>query len=394
MNLIQKLWNRIVPDVYYGTIAGQRTRFEIDRFSSGCITQTHYPTHYRKYVELAKDVYVIEDAISKIGKIVSQVNFVSDRPQDKIVKLLNNPNDKQSEQEFLKEFSFYIKSAGWTVIWKKYKSFGNIEGMQLINLNPDKTSFTDTGDIETEYEEKEERIKLDDVIIFYDSIRESNNKGYSVLKPLRSQVNNILDAQRAKGIQIEKSGTTIVSPKVATAANPTDEGLNSIVHPDVPGHQSQKQQIEDKLNTRGLENNIIVSSKGLDALSLAQGLNAFDFNSTVEPDAIAIYSALGVDVELTPYGKNNTYENKAVAELKLVQSEAIPLVNNLINSLKSEFNSTAIIEGKFDHLDCMSIVEKRMQETKTVRIEHVITLQQNNLIDENKAKEMLKDIIG
>ena len=270
----------------------------------------------------------------------------------------------------------------------------NFDTMELINLDPDKTEFSSTGDILTEYDDKEYGISKDDVIILFDTVREKSGKGYSALKPLKSQIDNILDAQRAKGIQIQNSGITLISPKAATAQNQVDEGINAIVHPDNPNHITQKQQIENKLSGRGLENRYIVSSKGLDASNLGSQLNAVNFDDIEEADKLSICSAFGVDVELTPYGKNATFDNKQQAELSIVQKEATPLMENLINSLVSVFPGKGNPNVSFAHLDCMSIIEKRIQETNTVRITQVTTLLGSGLIDDKKGKELLKDIIG
>lgn len=377
----------------YGSINGMPTKFSLDSYGIGSLKETHYPDGYSKYVRLQREVFVVNNAVNKIAKFLSEVEFTSENENDKILQKLNEPNDKQSKQEFLKEFAIYTKSAGWSIIWKRYKSFGNWDTLELINVNPDGANFTTNGEsIVFHHEEKEYTIKLTDVIIFYDTIRQSNNKGYSVLKPLRSQIKNILDAQKAKGIQIENSGTTIVSPKVTQQSN-MDNGLDSITLPDVPGQVTQKDVIEAKLNHRGIENRIVVASRGLDALNLSAELNDFKFDEVNEVDVLTIYESFGINKDLTPYGKDATYDNKKVAELSLVQGEVSPLAANLVNSLNSEFADRGEVSFNFDHLECMSIVRERIEKTNTERIAQVQSLLQMELIDQNKAKQMLNGII-
>lgn len=377
-----------------GSINGTPVRMWLDVFNTGKKQHIFYPERYNKYVALQKEVFVVNNAIGKIAKVVSKADFVSEKDNDVLVSKLNNPNQKQSKQEFLKEFTVYVKAAGWGIVWKKWQSIGNFETLELINIDPDCADFTTNGKIKFEYEEQKHTVELTDVILFYDTVREKDGRGYSALRPLRSQINNVLDAQRAKGIQIENSGTTIVSPKALNNTSVADEGLNAMVHPEIPGQISQKQQIEDKLNNRGIENRVIVASKGLDALNLSSELNGFKFNETIEADILAIYDALGVPVELTPYGKNVTYENKAVAELSLLQSEAMPLVESLVLSLVLEFPTIkSEIKVNFDSLEAMTIVRKRNEESNTKKIEQVVTLIDNQLITPVQAQQMLTGII-
>lgn len=379
--------------IEFDTIAGQQAVLSLDTFEMGDKKHTHYPDSFNKYVRLHNEVFVIKNAVGKIAKLVSKAEFTSEGKNNKYVEKLENPNLKQSKQEFLTEFTVYLKSAGWTVIWKKYGSFGDVSTLELINLDPDKIDFLKGDKINVEYEGKPWELDLSDVILFYDSIRTKEGKGYSPLKPLRSQVNNILDGQIAKGIQIENSGTTIVSPKAANNQNVQDEGLNALVHPDVPNQITQKQQIELKLNNRGLKNRVVVASKGLDALNLSAELNSFKFDEVTEADKLDIYDAFNVPVELTPYGKNATYDNKMVAELSLLEKEVIPIAENLVNSLNSEFDMPEPLQVNFNHLDCMTVVENRIQETNGKKIEQVKSLMDMGLIGMPRAKELLNDIL-
>lgn len=388
----------------YGSINGVPTRFSLDTYGIGVTKHTHFPNSYSRYVELQREVFVVNNAVGKIAKILSKANFTADKDNDRLLAKLKEPNKKQSQQEFLKEFATFIKSAGWVVIWKRNESFANWETLELIPLDPDKVSFTEKNDaVIGEYEGQSYTISLQDCIIFYDSVRDKNGKGYSVLKPLRSQICNVLDAQKAKGIQIENSGTTIVSPKTnTTTGGIVDEGLDSVVIPDlpaIPGSTTpsavkQKQIIEDKLNHRGLDNRIVVSSKGLDVVNLSSEFNNFKFDEAVEKDVLAIFDAFGIPVELTPYGKNNTYDNMQRAELAFVQSEILPLAQSLVDSLNAEFPNRGFVYVDFNDLDCMSIVEKRKEETNSVRIKQVTDMITAGLIDVPKGKEMLNDIIN
>ncbi len=364
---------------------------EIDSFNiGGSDKKTFYPES-TKFFKLQKENFVLNNVFNKIASKFSSVEFLSDSENNEIIDKINNPNQKQSKEEFLKEFAIYILSSGYTIIWKKYQSFGNFKTLELINLNPDKTDI-DGESIITEVDDKSVKLMISDVIVFYDSVRNSTTqKGYSRITPLRTQVNNIKDAQIAKGIQIENSGTTIVSPKAAVNGNNIDEGLNAPVPVMGGGMKSQKEEMEDRLNTRGIQNRIIVSNKGLDAKNLSSELNNVKFHEVVETDILAVYDAYNFPIELSPYGKNATFENKEVAEVSLMESEAYPLAKNLMNSLNSEFpNKKPITDISYSHLNSMSVVEERTQKTNGTTIDQLKVLLDAEVITKEEFKKELK----
>lgn len=364
---------------------------EIDVFGMGKTKKTHY-TDDTEFYKKQSECYGLNSVITKIASIFSNVEFTDGKSDNSLlVKKLNNPNNFQSKEEFLKEFAVFVLSCGYGVIWKRYSSYGMFDTLELINLNPDKIQINKES-ISVEYEDKVETIVLTDLIFFYDTLRLQNSKkGYSRITPLRSQVENILAAQRAKGIQIDNSGTTIVSPKSSAATNNVDQGLNAPI-PTVNGNiKTQKEEMEDKLNSNGLSNRIIVSSKGLDAVNLSEKLNNVDFHKIIESDLLAIYDAFNFPIELSPYGKNAKYENKQVAEVSLLEKEVTPLMGNLMGSLKSEFKSKGEAEATYKHLNAYSVVEERIQKINKEKLEN-LKLAKDLGLEEAKAKEVVNQI--
>ncbi len=388
-------WENTVIGRYFDTnkktkvINGSVVNMEIDAFSIGSSGNSYYPDS-TDFVKLQERNFVLNNVIGDIAKKFSNAVF-TDEKESALLKKINNPNQYQSKEEFLKEFAIYILAAGYTVIWKSFVSFGNFETLQLINLNPDDTEINSKdAKITFSHDGKSITVDLSDVIVFYDTRRNSTDKkGYARVIPLKSQLDNISLAQKAKNIQIQNSGTTIVSPKQTSAGNSIDEGLNAMV-PIVSGNLiTQKDAMEEKLNTRGLENRIIVSSKGLDAVNLSEKLNNIDFNKIVEPDALVVCDAFGFPEELSPFGQDATFDNKAVAELALFENEIIPLANNLTNSLSAEFKNKGNIQANYNHLGVMSIVKNRVIDTNTKIITQYDLLFSKELITKEEYKAIL-----
>lgn len=166
MSWFSNLYQKFVPTVQYSTLNGQRVRMEIDGFTFGKKIHTYYPDNYQKYVELQRNNFVINTVIGKIAKGVSSVKFVSEKENDPLVNKLKNPNNEQSQQEFLKEFTTYLKAAGWVVIWKEWQSIGNFETLQLRNIDPDCCDFDKSGEkLIFEHDDKEHTVLKSDCII-------------------------------------------------------------------------------------------------------------------------------------------------------------------------------------------------------------------------------------
>lgn len=369
-------------------------RMEIENFEIGDSIKLYYPEE-TNYVDLQEKNYVLSDVLGKIAKTFSNACFEDENEESELLNKINEPNDKQSKEEFLKEFAIYLLASGYGMIWKKYVSFGNFETLQLININPDpkKTQITKNNVI-TEIDGKKETIRKLDIIFFYD-IKKNNNddKGYSRIKPLRSQVKNIEDAQRAKNIQICNSGTTIVSPKANPSANNNiDEGLNTPNIQPITGIRTQQQDMEDKLNSRGISNRIIVSTKGVDAVNLSAQLNNLDFYKIVEQDILAVYDAFGFPAELSPYGKNATFENKPAAENMLIENEVLPLAQSFVKSLNSEFESRGNIDVNYNHLSSVATTKNKVYETNKTIAETYSGLSDKGIITTQDAKRILENM--
>lgn len=345
------------------------------------------------FVKLQEKNFVLNNVIGKIAKTFSNADFVDeDGRESALLEKVENPNDKQSKEEFLKEFAIFLLSAGWTVVWKRYKSFGNFDTMELININPDcdKTEVRKDSII-TEIDGKDETIQKRDLIFFYD-IRKNieNDKGYSRIKPLRSQVRNIEDAQVAKGIQIVNSGVTLISPKAETRNN-MDMGLETPMIPNMQpaGFKTQKDDLEEKLNSRTIGNRIVFSNKGVDGYNLSESLVGLDFYSLVEPDILAIYDAFNFPPELSPYGKNSKYENRPAAEVTLIENEILPLANSFIKSLEAEFPNKGNVRVSYDHLRSVAVTKNQVHDTNSKIANTYVGLVNAGIITPQQANTIL-----
>lgn len=351
------------------------------------------------FVQLQEEHYILNDVINKIAKTFSNAQFSDGKSNSTaLVDKINNPNQKQSKEEFLKEYAIFLLSAGWTCIWKKYESFGNFDTLQLININPD-PCITEVrkNTVVTVINGKQETIEKRQLIFFYD-VRKNyeDDKGISRIKPLKMQVLNTRDASFAKNIQICKSGTTLVSPKAAPSGSIPDEGLNvpNLMPVGIDGKRppTAREDLEDKLNTRGVANRIIVANKGLDSTNLGADLAKMDYYKIVEDDILAIFDAYNFPPELSPYGKNSKYENRDAAEVALIESEVYPMSKSLTDSLEAEFTNKGTLEVSYDHLKAVANTNNKIHDTKAKIVDYYATMVDKGIITSQEANKKLTEL--
>lgn len=355
------------------------------------------------FYKIYKQNFAVKSAIDLVARKFSNTQFKDlDNETSQLLDKIHFPNEFQSKEEFLKDFAINLLASGYSMVWKKYVSYGVFDSLELIVI-PTDTDITSIGKntVTTTINNKEETIKIEDIIFFYDTQKSKYGlTGISRIASLKSQIDNIADAQRAKNIQIHNSGTTIVSPKTSNNSNAVDEGLDKpivqINQPLLPNGEkapkmkTQKEEMEDRLNSRAMENRIIVSSKGVDAKNLSSELNSVNFSDKVISDILFVYFTFGIPEELTPFGKNATYNNKGEAENSLIESEIEPLNSSLCESLNIEFEGRGNIAGSYSHLSSVSKTRNEVYKTNKDIAKTYEDLFKAGLIDDKEARELLE----
>lgn len=365
---------------------------EIEVFGDSRKKKEYYSEDYN-YYRLYERNFVVSTIIGKLARTFSNAQFQDESGKEsELLKKIQIPNNIQSTEEFLKDFAINLFTSGYSMIWNKYGSYGMFSSLEWIVI-PTDTDITSVGKktVTTIINDKREVIKVEDIIFFYDIKRRVDSlEGVSRLRPFKSQIDNITDSQFAKNIQIENSGTTVVSPK-SSATNNIDEGLNAPVPTSMGGLKTQKEEMEERLNSRGIANRIIVSNKGLDAKNLSAELNDMKFNEIVESDVLAIYDAYSFPPELSPYGKNATFENKPAAENALIESEIYPLAESLVRSLNQEFAKQGKLLMTYDHLNSVATTKNKIVDVKKTTTDIYLSLVEKEIISKEEAKRILTE---
>ena len=379
----------------------------------------------QKNVFTAKKIEVIDTAISYIARWFSQGilkaydsngNEIESTP---LLEKLKNPNQLQSQFEFLSQWAYFTKANGKSFIKPYTKSIGfekDIERTDLHNLNPDFIKeFKNTKSIfkaskKDDFFVFEEKIKAgysqitikhkffySDAIVFSDNINTNNQT--SVLASLQDEVKNIYLAQKGKFNKLEHSGVIVVSPKNTEAKESL--GLDKPVTGKSP-ELTQKQIIEERLNTSGntSDGGVIVVGTGLNAQNLTEGLNSLDYDKEVIEDYRRVFKKFGISDELSEISqkeKSNSSlgdsgNKKEVALLQFLQNTIEPLGDLFAGTITSFYDDGITYKMEYNHLTPYQIVESKKTEQNKTKVELIALLKNEELISIDEAKDIIKTL--
>lgn len=342
------------------------------------------------YLQCVMSNPVLFRCIDVIADIVSQAEFKveDDNENDPLLRLLNNPNEYQSKQDFLKEFIFYKLAYGY-VYQMPLGAVGmtnNVERVDsLYNLNTCKIEIhkefatrlqmrADTrATKQKQFKYCEDHIKTmfaySEVIPFFDT---PNGLGHdfmysapSRLTSIHKPIKNIDKALHAENVAIGQAGTWIVSGSSKGADSGMLRGLKG----------KEKENIERRLSfDTGLGNkrgNIVATETPVSAQSLHTAMNQLGVSESVMNNANLIMNTFGIPKEVYSLDKSgSTYENQKQAYINLIQNIIQPEVDDLCNSYQSFFNYDKKITATFDHLAVMQHIEE-LKADKALKISQV-----------------------
>lgn len=333
---------------------------------------------------------VLFRCIDIIADLVSLAEFrVNDEENENhpLIKLLNNPNEFQSKQDFLKEFIFNKYSYGFVYQYplKPDGFLAKLDNVDSIyNLNPkgikynenfatrllSRSEIQELKQKQFKYTEKhqERNFNISDVIPFYDTanglgddfMMKAKSRLLSIAKPIK----NIDVALSAEHTALSQAGTWIISG--------SSKGGNVGISTGLTG--KEKQEMETSFNGFGLaqRKRAIFTDKMLDANSLHTPMSELGIKESVMNNANLIINAFGIPKEVYSIDKSgSTFENQKEAYINLIQNVVQAEVNDLCNSYMSYFDLKGdVITGTFDHVAVMQHIEDKKAD-KALKLSQV-----------------------
>lgn len=336
-----------------------------DRFNQhSCVTKLKEDNA----VELSYKITAINIAVERIGQALNSGRiYVEDSngkilENDPLARVLNNPNEFQTREEFYKQFARFYYAGGYCFILPQEiakQTITDVYGMEAGEktfrsiaakyLN-DKTEFwlLNPDDIDTEFSDqvlkgnKQAKVSYSNslfngstefrfLIPFYDNSDPENPiKGKSRLWAVAQDIEHIQRADDIIRWFQSLFGNIIVSPKRPennangfSGKNLTDP-VNSI-----NGHVTHKDVIEEKLNAN--VRNILVSEVGLDAVNLMQSINEQDLNKEKKESENKIFDLFQIP---NAYRTQSKYDNYSNEIMEWYDSVIVPLSSNVARSFE------------------------------------------------------------
>lgn len=324
---------------------------------------------------------VLFGLVDKIAMYMAQTEFYigekDAQTSDPLLDLINDPNEFQSKQDFLKEYIFQRISNGYTFVAPiGADSFENrVERVDsLYNLNSSKIEFKQDNfqtklltreqiknlNITFRYNDghaTSQDFRIDQVIPFFDVangltdefLLKSPSKIDSVLLPAV----NMIKAFEAQNVVIKSNGREMFF----------SEQKGDKLGIQKPISNDDKTEIQRKNNTYGMQRGMSRSmflkgetgwkSLHIDAKDLA-------LKEAIETTASAVAAAFNVSKDLIPVFSNAKYENQKESEIALIQGVVEPIVADFCNSLSSYFvgYDKKPLQYSLDHLAPMQHIEQ------------------------------------
>lgn len=336
-----------------------------DRFNQySCVTKLKEDNA----VELSYKITAINIAVERIGQALNSGRiYVEDSngkilENDPLTRVMNNPNEFQTREEFYKQFARFYYAGGYCFILpqeiakqKVTDAYGLETGEKIFRtiaakyLN-DKTEFwlLNPDEVDTEFSDqvlkgnKPAKVSYSNslfngstefkfLIPFYDNSDPENPiKGKSRLWAVAQDIEHIQRADDIIRWFQSLFGNIIVSPK-RPENNANGFSGKSLTDPinSINGHVTHKDVIEEKLNAN--VRNILVSEVGLDAVNLMQSINEQDLNKEKKESENKIFDLFQIPQAYRTQAKYDNYSNEI---MEWYDSVIVPLSSNVARSFE------------------------------------------------------------
>jgi hypothetical protein len=324
--------------------------------------------------------------VDRNGKVIENSPYI---------KLLQQPNYFQSQNDWLFQQMWFLSTAGTNFILEK-KAFSNDVPKAVFNLVPseidlnkahkvnkfivtekDKKAF---GEREIKYtlDNTEYTIKLNELIPLYDLSNGLTNNSFftseSRVKGVSKVLQNIDENLRSKNKNLKMSQKYL-------AKNSSDGNEAQILDND-------RKDIYSKLEV----NSTIITNRNIDVKHLVSDMKRLYLDEQFADDANKVLLAFEMSKNVLNYfAKDSTFENQNQGLISYIQNSIQTTAKNTMNSLNSQwglFERGEKLIASYDHLACMqSVVNDKIKSFTEMQNAIKIGLE-NQTLDIATAKKM------
>jgi hypothetical protein len=324
--------------------------------------------------------------VDRNGKVIENSPYI---------KLLQQPNYFQSQNDWLFQQMWFLSTAGTNFILEK-KAFTSEWPVAIFNLIPseidlnkahkvnkfivtekDKKAFGDRT-IKYTLDNTEYTIKLNELIPLYDLSNGLTNNSFftseSRVKGVSKVLQNIDENLRSKNKNLKMSQKYL-------AKNSSDGNEAQILDND-------RKDIYSKLEV----NSTIITNRNIDVKHLVSDMKRLYLDEQFADDANKVLLAFEMNKNILNYfAKDSTFENQDKGLISWIQNSIQTTAKNTMNSLTSQwglFERGEKLIASYDHLACMqSVVNDKIKSFTEMQNAIKIGLE-NYTLDISTAKKM------
>ena len=312
---------------------------------------------------------ILTPALLFVAKLFSQAHFYIENTNSHLkkdnhpfIKLLDNPNQFQTREDFLETLMFIMIAQGVGVVVVN-KIIGFDDPKSMFVLNKDLIEWPDNFDkqklksnnpkileqkIIYDKEGENEVYKIKDLMFFYDlpnALSRNPFKVSSRLDGLKQTLINTKDSLVAKNIILKSNGKELVSGE--------KDGF--------PLTPEEKSDVESLFNSKtGLSfgrKRGIVTKANVTWKSLHIALRDLGLDESVKVDGNLIYTALHIPKDiLSLEAKKTTYNNFKESMVSYVQNEMQSSLNSFTAVFNKHIERPYKLIGNFSHLPIMQFI--------------------------------------
>ena len=383
-----------------------RTIFQVERNRAGKFSYTFLNdgndfVNNEKYLSMSLDNPVLMTICAIRSTLYSQMEIKHVDKNGKVIenspyiKLMQQPNYFQSQNDWLFQQMWFLSTAGTNLILEK-KAFTNDVPKALFNLVPseidlnkaykvDKFIITDKdkkafGERTIKYtlDSTEYPIKINELIPLYDLSNGLTNNSFftseSRVKGVSKVLQNIDENLRSKNKNLKMSQKYL-------AKNSSDGNEAQIL-------ENDRKDIYSKLEV----NSTIITNRNIDVKHLVSDMKRLYLDEQFADDANKILLAFEINKNVINYfSKDSTFENQNQGLISYIQNSIHTTAKNTMNSLSSQwglFKRGEKLIASYDHLSCMqSVVNDKIKSF--TEMQNAIKLAiENQTMDIAAAKKM------
>lgn len=331
-----------------------------------------------------------------------------DRPSDKIIELINEPNYFQSREELFGQTTLFHDIFGNEVLYastpRTMRKPAGLFTLPFQNVDIEsKGSQNGTGPF---YLNK----KLPDEIVYYfrdtngqqyelnsagvlhlndNNIRFSTNtdylEGMSKLDALQQPIENIKAAYEARNVLIVNRGA------IGILSNATRDAVGGVG----PMDKKEKEKVQGEFKKYGLTKGqwqVIITNLALNWQQMAIDVDKLKLFDETREDTLKICDAYGTPYEMLSSIRNTTFDNKKEAQRQWYRDTIIPEANARIAAINRKFlaDKDYRLLPKFDHLPIFETERKERAQSLMLTVNAMTKALEDEAITIDQYKRELK----